>query len=293
MQLFCKLVNQETLKIIHTKEGIQQAVFKHRCLNKTIGLVPTMGALHKGHFALVKKANQNSEISVVSIFINPIQFNNKSDLDKYPRTLEKDLSFLEGLKVDYVFIPEEKEIYPQQTLLKFNFSKLETTLEGEFRPGHFNGVGIIVSKLFHMIHPSHVYFGQKDLQQIAIINRLIKDLSFDLEVIVVPTVRENDGLAMSSRNNFLNQEERAAANALYKNLSFAKDELLNGVNWFEVKDKVQEKFLGERLVRLEYFELVKSDSMEKVSHIDKNGSYSICTAAYVGAVRLIDNISVN
>ncbi|MEX2595011.1 MAG: pantoate--beta-alanine ligase [Anditalea sp.] len=280
------------MKIIHTKEGIQQAVFKHRCLNETIGLVPTMGALHKGHFSLVEKSKYNSAITVVSIFVNPIQFNNKSDLERYPRTLEKDLALLGKLKVDYVFIPEEKEIYPEKTLLKFDFSGLETTLEGAFRPGHFNGVGIIVSKLLHIIHPSHVYFGQKDLQQVAIINRLIKDLSFNIEVIVVPTAREDDGLAMSSRNIFLNQEERMAANILYKNLSFAKDELLNGVNWFEVKDKINEKFLEETLIRLEYFELVKSDSMEKVSTIDQNSPCSICTAAYVGNVRLIDNMTI-
>jgi pantoate--beta-alanine ligase len=287
------LVNQETLKIIRTKEGIQQAVFKQHCFNETIGLVPTMGALHKGHFALIEKAKSYSTISVVSIFINPIQFNNPSDLENYPKTVEKDLEELEKLNVDYVFVPEEKEIYPEKILLKFDFSDLEHTLEGAFRPGHFNGVGIIISKLLHIVHPSHVYFGQKDLQQVAIIKRLIKDLSFNLEVIVVPTVREEDGLALSSRNTFLNQMERKAASMLYKNLSFAKDELLNGVDWFDVKDKILQTFLGENLVKLEYFELVKSHSMEKVSSVDGMGPYSICTAAYVGKVRLIDNLAVS
>ena len=281
------------MKIINTREGIQQAVFKHQGLSETIGLVPTMGALHKGHLSLVDKSISNSDVSVVSIFINPAQFTNNSDLENYPRTLDKDLEKLEKAHVDYVFVPEVKEMYPEKTQLKFDFFDLETRLEGTFRPGHFNGVGIIISKLFHIVQPSHVYLGQKDLQQIAIIKRLVVDLSFMLKIIVIPTVREEDGLAMSSRNALLTSVEREAAVILYKSLSFAKDELLKGMDWFEVKNKVIKRFLEEPLAKLEYFELVKTDSIEEINAIDKEGPCSICTSAHIGGVRLIDNMTVN
>lgn len=292
MQLFCKLVNQENLKIIPTKEGIQQALSVHRCSNESIGLVPTMGALHNGHLSLIKSSKLNSDITVVSIFVNPSQFNNKSDLENYPRTLEKDLEILEEAGVDYVFVPDEKEMYPENVSMKFNFSELETVLEGAFRPGHFNGVGIIVCKLFHIVHPCHVFFGQKDLQQVAVIKRLVRDLSFNIKIHVVPTQRENDGLAMSSRNALLSGEERKAAALLYENLSLAKDELLRGVEWFDVKEKISQRFRAQPLAKLEYFELVKSDSMEVISGLSKEGSCSICTAAFIGKVRLIDNMTV-
>lgn len=280
------------MKIIANKEGIQRALFDHRCLNKSIGLVPTMGALHEGHLSLVQQSKLNSYITIVSIFVNPTQFNNPLDLEKYPRTPDKDLALLEKAGVDYVFMPEVQVIYPEPTTLAFDFGLLETSLEGEFRPGHFNGVGIVVSKLFHILHPSHVYFGQKDLQQVAVIRRLVHDLSFDLKIIVVPTKREKDGLAMSSRNILLDGEERKLASILYKRLSLAKDELLKGESWLEVKTQNKRAFEGNPQVGLEYFELVKSDSMEIVSGIGAESSYSICTACYIGKTRLIDNITV-
>jgi pantoate--beta-alanine ligase len=292
LQLFCKLVNPEHLKIIPTKEGIRQALYAHRCSDKSIGLVPTMGALHNGHLSLIRKSKLNSDVTVVSIFVNPSQFNNISDLENYPRTLEKDLQLLEEAGVDYVFVPDEKEMYPENVSLKFDFSELETSLEGAFRPGHFNGVGIIVCKLFHIVHPSHVFFGQKDLQQVAVIKRLIRDLSFDVKIYVVPTLRESDGLAMSSRNALLSEEERKAAVLLYETLSLAKDELLGGVNWFDVKEKITQRFRAQPLAKLEYFELVKSDTMEAISDLSKEDSCSVCTAAYIGKIRLIDNMTV-
>lgn len=251
-----------------------------------------MGALHEGHLALVRESKINSEITVVSIFVNPTQFNNNTDLESYPRPMERDLGLLEKMGVDYVFVPDEKEIYPEETKLKFDFLELETSLEGAFRPGHFNGVGIIVSKLFHIVHPSQVYLGQKDLQQVAIIKRLVKDLSFDLEVIVVPTKREKDGLAMSSRNALLGPEERKVAPILYNSLSYAKDELFKGRKWFEVKDKITQSLRKTPLVQLEYVELVKSESMEPMTDMDQLEDYSICIAAVVGKVRLIDNLSL-
>jgi len=286
------MVNEDKLEIIRTQKDIQKAVSTFRCQGHTIGLVPTMGALHNGHLSLVENSKLNSYITVVSIFVNPTQFNNASDLDKYPRTVEQDLALLEKAGVDYVFLPEINEIYPSPTQLRFDFGELETILEGEFRPGHFNGVGIIVSKLFHIIQPTTAYFGQKDLQQVAVIRRLVKDLSFDIDISVVPTKRENDGLAMSSRNALLQADGLTAAPLLFQSLTFAKDELLKGVNWFEVKNKVSRKFKEEPLAQLEYIELVKTDTMEVVSAIDQTASYSLCIACYIGEVRLIDNISV-
>ena len=280
------------MKIIHTKLGIQQAVFQHKCQNKTIGLVPTMGALHKGHLGLVEKSKNNSDITVVSIFINPAQFTLATDLEQYPRTLDQDLEKLQTANVDYVFVPEVGEIYEAKPQLKFDFFDLEKSLEGAFRPGHFNGVGIIVSKLFNIVHPDQVYFGQKDLQQVAIIKRMVEDLSFMLEILVVPTIREQDGLALSSRNTLMNPGERAAAVILYNSLQFAKDELLKGLNWFDVKQLVHKRFQGEPLAKLEYFELVKTNSMEQLTAIDETGPCSLCTSAFIGNVRLIDNMTV-
>lgn len=292
MQLFSFFVIQKNLKIILTKEGIKQVVEEHRGLKQTVGLVPTMGALHHGHLSLVKQSKSSSDITIVSIFVNPTQFNNAEDLERYPRTVEKDLALLEAAGVDYVFVPDVKEMYPVPTVLKFDFGKLETTLEGEFRPGHFNGVGIIVSKLFHVVHPTHVYFGQKDLQQVAVIKRLVGDLSFDLEIIVVPTLREEDGLAMSSRNTLLSEEARSLAPFIYRSLSLAKDELLKGVSWFDVKKQVEELYHAEPRLRLEYFELVQSDTMEIADALNNRDTHAICTACYIGEIRLIDNLIV-
>jgi pantoate--beta-alanine ligase len=280
------------LKIIPTREGIKQVVADHRCSLQTVGLVPTMGALHQGHLSLVKQAKQFSDVVVVSIFVNPTQFNNPTDLERYPRTLEQDLALLEEAGVDYVFVPQVKEMYPEPTVLKFDFGRLESTLEGEFRPGHFNGVGIIVCKLFHIIHPTQVYFGQKDLQQVAVIKRLIRDLSFDLEIIVVPTLREQDGLAMSSRNTLLSAEARGIAPFIYKSLSLAKDELLSGANWFEVKKQIEVLYQAESKLCLEYLELVQSDTMEIVHALNDRDTHAICTACHIGEIRLIDNLIV-
>jgi len=280
------------LKIIPTKDNIKQVVAAHRGVHQTVGLVPTMGALHQGHLSLVKRSKAYSDITVVSIFVNPAQFNNAADLARYPRTLDEDCALLEAAGVDYVFVPDVKEMYPEPAVLKFDFGTLETTLEGEFRPGHFNGVGIIVSKLFHIIHPSQVYFGQKDLQQVAVIKRLIRDLSFDLEIIVVPTLREEDGLAMSSRNTLLSDEARKLSPIIYRSLSLAKDELLKGVKWFDVKKQIEAAYQAEPRLRLEYFELVQSDTMEIAHALNDYDTYAICAACYIGGIRLIDNLIV-
>ena len=251
-----------------------------------------MGALHQGHLSLITHAKGTSDITVASIFVNPTQFNNAADLERYPRTLEQDVALLEAAGVDYVFVPEVEEMYPEPTVLKFDFGRLEHILEGEFRPGHFNGVGIIVSKLFHTVHPDHVYFGQKDLQQVAVIKRLIRDLFFDLQIIVVPTLREEDGLAMSSRNTLLSEQDRSLASFIYRSLSIAKDELLKGAKWFEVKKQIEARYQAEPSLRLEYFELVQSDTLEIADALNDRDTHAICAACYIGQVRLIDNLIV-
>lgn len=252
-----------------------------------------MGALHEGHLDLIKASKKTCNITVVSIFVNPIQFNNAEDFEKYPVLTDQDLSLLRKEEVDYVFLPSKETIYPESPVLSFNFGNLENVLEGEFRPGHFSGVGIIVSKLFNIIRPTIAFFGQKDLQQVAIIKRMVLDLSFPLEIQVVPTKREKDGLALSSRNMRLTSTEREKALLLIKSLNQAKNELLTGKSWLEVRNKVQQLFEEEPLTQLEYFELVHPETFEVFSEFDPHEKSSICVASFVGNVRLIDNLLIN
>lgn len=251
-----------------------------------------MGALHGGHLDLVKKSTSHTDVTVVSIFVNPTQFNNPEDFAKYPVTVEADLEKLEKAGVDYVFLPSVDAMYPTQTHLKFDFGDLERVLEGKFRPGHFNGVGIVVSKLFHLIRPHVAFFGQKDLQQVGIIKRLVRDLSFDLSLEIVPTRREADGLAMSSRNMRLKPEERKQALILFQSLEKAKSDLLAGKNWLEIRNQIEVAFQKTPLAKLEYFELIHPESFQFYSQFDPNGKSSICVAAFIGEIRLIDNMPV-
>jgi len=249
-----------------------------------------MGALHQGHIHLVRQARAESEFVVVSIFVNPTQFNNPSDLAQYPRTLSADLSLLEAEGVDVVFVPETGEMYPSEVNVTFHFPGLDEVLEGAFRPGHFNGVAIVVSKLFHIIQPDIAYFGQKDLQQVSIIRRLVRDLHFDLHIQVVPTVREKDGLALSSRNLRLTPTQRQQALSLYQCLESAKTELSGGNPWFDTKTRLEGEFGRSKDVQLEYLALVDLEDF-RLSEVRKPEiKQSICIAAYVGDVRLIDNI---
>jgi pantoate--beta-alanine ligase len=260
--------------------------------NKTIGFVPTMGALHEGHLELIRASKLTCDITVVSIFVNPTQFNNSEDFGNYPKTLNEDLEKLEQEKVDYVYTPSNDDIYTELPILSFSFGRLESTLEGAFRPGHFNGVGIVVSKLFNIIRPNKSFFGQKDLQQVAIIRRLVTDLSFDIELIVVPTKRETDGLAMSSRNLRLSPIERERAPLLFKCLTQAKSELLAGKSWFQVQQEIVEDYKEDSLIDLEYFELIHPETFTPYQEFDSNEKSSICLAAYLGKIRLIDNLPI-
>jgi len=280
------------VKFLRTKKEVNQELDILRKRQIIIGFVPTMGALHEGHLELVKKAKQNSNIVIVSIFVNPPQFNNKEDFENYPNTISKDLELLEQTGVDLVFVPSNQEIYPFQPSLSFDFGKIERVLEGAFRPGHFNGVAIVVSKLLNIVKPHQVYFGQKDLQQVMIVRRLVEDLSFNTEIVIIPTVRDADGLAMSSRNLRLSLDQRLIAPLIYKSLHFAKDELLNGNNWLTIREKINLMFIEQPGIELEYFELVSTERFELLDEVNKQSGIAICAAAYLGNIRLIDNISI-
>lgn len=257
--------------------------------SQTIGFVPTMGALHEGHLDLVRRARQECDVVVASVFVNPTQFNNPDDLARYPRTLEQDSEMLERVGTDVLFFPSATEMYPEPPQLRLHFGELETVMEGAFRPGHFNGVGIVVTKLFHIVQPSRAYFGQKDLQQVAVIRRLIRDLSFPIELVRCNTVREPDGLAMSSRNRNLSSTERLQATALYQALLLARDLLVEGQSPNQAKAAVS-GFFAQRPIQLEYVEVANADTLQPVVELQAPGQTAICLAAQLGKVRLIDNL---
>lgn len=258
--------------------------------SNSVGFVPTMGALHAGHISLIKQAKLDNKLCVCSIFVNPTQFNNPEDLVKYPRTLEADIAKLEEAGCDVVFVPDVTEIYPTPVSLSINFGRLEEILEGAFRPGHFNGVGIVVSKLFHIVKPAKAYFGLKDLQQCAVINRLVKDLSFDLELVFCDTIREDDGLAMSSRNVRLHAEARKAAPFINSSLRKGKDLILSGTSSKETKKIITEDFSARAEFDLEYFEIVDFETLESIETYDNQRKTALVIAAHLGGVRLIDNV---
>lgn len=257
---------------------------------QTVGLVPTMGALHEGHTTLIETAGQENDIVISSIFVNPTQFNNSDDLARYPRTPADDLEKLKSAGCDVVFTPAVNEVYTELPVLRFDFGDLETGLEGAFRPGHFNGVGIIVAKLFNIVQPDRAYFGQKDLQQVAVIRQLIRDLSFPVTLVRCPTVREADGLAMSSRNRNLTPSEREQAPFLFQALTQAQEWLREGHSPAQTKADVIKLFNGHPEFRLEYVEVVNADTLQIAQEVLAPGQTAVCLAAHLGKVRLIDNV---
>ena len=257
---------------------------------KTIGLVPTMGALHDGHLALINASKAQNQVTVATIYINPTQFNNPADLAKYPRSLDEDVAKLEKVGCDAVFIPDNSEMYESATSLKFDFGLLGEVMEGKYRPGHFSGVALVVSKLFNIIQPDNAYFGQKDWQQFAIIQLIARELKFDLALHSVATYREPDGLAMSSRNLRLNPQQRKHANVFYNALLQAKKNLQDGKKVSEVKHIVSE-IVGEASdVKLEYFEVADSINLNVLEFVNGTEKPILCIAGYVGDIRLIDNM---
>lgn len=278
------------MHIFHTIASLRSYLRPERQQGKTIGFVPTMGALHEGHLSLIEASNSQNDLTVCSIFVNPIQFNNPDDLARYPRTLEADCELLQTIGCYAVFAPSVQEMYPEKSLLTFDFGDLERVMEGKFRPGHFNGVGVVVSKLFNIVQPDCTYFGQKDLQQVAVVRRMMIDLGFQIELYPRPTLRETDGLAMSSRNRNLTPNERALAPHIYAGLSAAKSQLLSGQTPADVKVWMETHFAQQPAFRLEYFEIVNAFSLQDVAELQPEGQTALCIAAQLGKVRLIDNV---
>ena len=274
-----------------TITALRQHLEKLRSTGQTIGFVPTMGALHPGHLSLIRNAKAQNNVVVCSIFVNPTQFNNPEDLAKYPRTLAVDSQMLEDENCDILFAPNAEEMYPVWPQTKFNFGNLEHVLEGAFRPGHFNGVGIVVSKLFNIVQPNQAYFGQKDLQQCLIIKRLIEDLSFGITLHICPTLRETDGLAMSSRNVNLSETLRAKAPIIHQTLTQAKQKLTSQTV-AEIKAFVEQQFTDIPEVQLEYFEVSELDTLLPISGKVLD-SAALCIAVFFGKTRLIDNLLID
>lgn len=257
---------------------------------KSIGFVPTMGALHEGHLKLVEECKLANDICVVSIFVNPLQFDNADDLEKYPRDLVSDAAMLEKVGVDVLFAPTVSEMYPKPAVVNILFGEMATLLEGKYRNGHFEGVGVVVSKLLHIVSPDKAYFGLKDLQQYMLIKRMCDDLSFPLEIIGVDIVREESGLARSSRNRRLSKEGLEIASNISKGLGIAKEMLDKKSPISEIKQKLTNFYNGVEGLDTEYVEVVDGEDLTSLDDYPKSESIAICVAAYVENVRLIDNL---
>ena len=277
------------MKVIHTIKDLQAELSVLKAQGKKVGLVPTMGALHAGHASLVKRRVNENEVTVVSVFVNPTQFNDKNDLVKYPRTLDADCKLLEACGATYAFAPSVEEMYPEPDTRQFSYAPLDTVMEGAFRPGHFNGVCQIVSKLFEAVKPHRAYFGEKDFQQLAIIREMVRQMQFDLEIVGCPIVREEDGLALSSRNARLSAEERENAlkisQTLFKSRTFAATHTVS-----ETLKFVEDAIAAVPGLRLEYFEIVDGNTLQKVDNWNQTSYVVGCITVFCGDVRLIDNI---
>ena len=277
------------MKLVHTIQELRAELDIQRQAGKKIGLVPTMGALHEGHASLVRRAVAENEVVVVSDFVNPTQFNDKNDLLKYPRTLEADCELLEKEGAAYVFAPSVEEMYPEPDTRQFSYAPLDTVMEGKYRPGHFNGVCQIVSKLFMMVEPDKAYFGEKDFQQLAIIRERVKQMNFPLEIVGCPIVRESDGLALSSRNARLSEEQRKQAlgisQTLFKSQEYAASHTLE-----ETQKFVEDGIAAAEGLELEYFEIVDGMTLQKVASWEDTDYVVGCITVFCGEVRLIDNI---
>lgn len=287
--LVYNLIKRMKMKLVHTIHELRAELDIQRKAGKKIGLVPTMGALHEGHASLVRRAVAENDIVVVSDFVNPTQFNDTNDLLKYPRTLEADCELLEKEGVAYVFAPSVEEVYPEPDTRQFSYAPLDTVMEGKYRPGHFNGVCQIVSKLFMMVEPDKAYFGEKDFQQLAIIREMVRQMQFPLQIVGCPIVREADGLALSSRNARLSDEQRQQALNISKTL-FASKEYATSHTVEETQKFVEDGIASSEGLELEYFELVDGTTLQKISSWDETEYAVGCITVYCGEVRLIDNI---
>jgi pantoate--beta-alanine ligase len=286
--LFCTLFRNNSIMIlIETIEKLKEVLFRIKSNGKTIGLVPTMGALHDGHISLIKKAKSENQVVVVSIFVNPTQFDNPNDLEKYPRDLEKDLLLIEGF-TDIVFAPSEKEIFPTAPEERYDFGEIDKILEGASRPGHFNGVATIVKRLFDYVQPDKAYFGEKDYQQLIIIRELVKHHKIDITIVACPVVRESNGLAMSSRNQLLSFAKRNFASKVYNIIRKSKE--LAEPNTKKIIDLSIAEIKKLEPVTLDYLAIVEDVTLQPVESLDDAPGVVVCVAYTIGEVRLIDMI---
>jgi pantoate--beta-alanine ligase len=277
------------MEVVKSVIELRKAIDNQHKNNVVVGFVPTMGALHQGHLSLVEKAGIETGYVIVSIFVNPTQFNNKEDLARYPRDLTQDLAFLENSACNLVYAPGVEDVYPEEDTRKFDFGSLENVMEGKFRPGHFNGVAQVVSKFFEMVCPDRAYFGLKDFQQLAIIKKMVEILKFNIEIVPCPIIREEGGLAMSSRNRLLSGAERENACLISKTLfaavQMAKTNTVSEVKHWVIKTIDQNPFL-----KTEYFEIVDYNELTTINNWDTEVNKIGCIAVHCGKVRLIDNV---
>jgi len=279
------------MRVIQTLNEMRSYSLKMKARGKTLGFVPTMGALHEGHLSLIEEARQRADIVVVSIFINPLQFSPREDLARYPRDLKRDKKLLKNFDIDVLFLPRAQDLYPKGFSSYVEVEGLSRIMCGKARPGHFRGVATVVAKLFNLVSPHYAFFGEKDFQQQVLIKRMVRDLDFPVEIIALPTVREFDGLAMSSRNKYLSPPERKAATILYKALSYAKKDIEDGeVNARKILLALRNLIGTEPLIKLEYAVMVDPKTLAEVKKIKKRAL--IALAARVGKARLIDNLLI-
>lgn len=274
--------------IVIEKIADLQAYIKEKAA-KSVGFVPTMGALHDGHISLITRSVAENDLCVASVFVNPTQFNDKADLERYPRTPEADCAMLQAAGCDVVFMPTVQEMYPEEDTRQFNFGSLETVMEGKYRPGHFNGVAQIVSKLFDAVQPNKAYFGEKDFQQVAIIRAMVQQLNYPIEIIDCPIIREESGLARSSRNTLLTNEQRKKAaliaEVLTKSTTFAQNNSVAAtISW------VEDQFKGDTEFTMDYYEIVDGNTLQPITDWNESNFVVGCIAIYCGKIRLIDNI---
>ena len=277
------------MKVLKSKKTLIDYVERQREMGKKIGFAPTMGALHQGHLSLYKAAKKENDEVISSIFVNPTQFNNPDDFQKYPKTLEKDIELLEKAGVDAVYVPNVEEMYPDGlNSKKYDFDGLENEMEGKYRPGHFDGVGTIVEELFRQVQPHNAYFGEKDYQQLAIIKKMVEKTKLPVKIHGVPTLREEDGLAMSSRNVRLTETQRKEATIIYETLTKVK-EWFKVISLEEIKQKVTDIFRNSNF-ELEYFVIADEKTLKETDFFYKDKNYRAFIVAYAGDVRLIDNM---
>ena len=277
------------MKVLKSKKTLIDYVERQREMGKKIGFAPTMGALHQGHLSLYKAAKKENDEVISSIFVNPTQFNNPDDFQKYPKTLEKDIELLEKAGVDAVYVPNVEEMYPDGlNSKKYDFDGLENEMEGKYRPGHFDGVGTIVEELFRQVQPHNAYFGEKDYQQLAIIKKMVEKTKLPVKIHGVPTLREEDGLAMSSRNVRLTETQRKEATIIYETLTKVK-EWFKVISLEEIKQKVTDIFRNSNF-ELEYFVIADEEMLKEANAIDEDKEYRAFIVAYADTVRLIDNM---